>query len=707
MQAQRIRSNAHRIGVALGALALMARPGSAAAQSAPPDTVTTSGQRTVEVARRAPSTVAGSGAAVSVVSLRPVVGVADTHLSEALRLVPGVTTVDFDAIGHDPTLLVRGFHAGRSAEHVTFLLDGMPIDDPWTGGIVWDLIPTVALSEIHILRGPAASLYGPGAVAGVVDLVPAGTDVGDHFDFRAGSPQTVHGSARGGGELFGLDADIYGSARYLEGFRNNESRIVFNGGSTLEVVADADRDLTLSVLGMWRDVDRPGPLPGDEVDDDPQSIEVFYSFDGTQEWVTRADLEGEIRWSPRSRLSVALAGEARRRDEIRTVQPSLDQGDTRERIANSRRLLATTRLERTDLGLPWSDRLLVGVDASLTGLDSEVRDVVSGGRVTYVFSDPTRPVVATGQGGRTTAAGYLRYEVRPVDALRIAVGGRADWLRDTFEAGDPAPGPETTATHSAFTPEVGVDLGWLSSDRHTGHLFAKLTRTVRAPTPQELFDQRAVPIVGSNVAAISNPLLDPERGSSVEVGAYHDLALVPNRWSLDASVALYRIEMEDEIAFDPGTFMYGNVAESRHDGAEVGLGVRGPSSSRVFLNYSLQDVTARAGANTGNALPIVPRHLFSAGVSLRPADVVEVGAHVARHGGAWLDSENTVRLDGYTRVDTFGTVRLIGLDLLVNVLDLFDGRYAPVGFLDPGGTGTPMLFPSAGRLIEVGFRARN
>lgn len=662
-------------------------------------------EQLVVTADRAESNIGSSVSAVSLLSAGQLARLPATNLAHVLHLVPGFTLVDFDGLGLDPQMMVRGFYGGGETDYVLVMLDGRPLNDLQTGVMSWDLLPPVAIDRIEVVRGASSALYGDAAVGGVINLISAKhAPEGGYWDFGVGNPGSVRGGVRAAGRIADRPVTIFAGARHFDGYRENAARTVGNAGATIDIVSSEERKLALSAQWMWRDFERPGPRPEDEVGADPRSIEIFYSYDGTQSWLARADLEGSIELAARSRLSGVVTTEVRRRNEIRTIQPTLDRGDTDERSLETERLFGTVKLEQSDLGFPWSDRLIVGVDASTGRLESSHRDVVGGGPIAYFFAEPTRPLVASGHGTRAAAGGFAQYELRPIQALRISMGGRLDWLDDSFQPGEPSPDVEVTARHTAFSPMAGVNLRWIDSARQTGHIYLTVGRTFKAPTPNQLFDQRSVPVLPLVDVPISNPQLVPQRGTSLEAGAYHGVVISPGSWTVDVSLALYQIDMEDEIQFDAATLMYENIAESSHRGVEAGVNVRGPSASTLFANYTLQDVTARSGANDGNSLKAIPRHTLSGGASGTLMRTLEVGVYVTRHGSAWLDDENTRRLPAFTRVDTRASIRTSDLELSLQVLNLFNRAYSTTGFLDPGGTGSALLFPAAGRVIEVGVR---
>ena len=110
--------------------------------------------------------------AVSVVSTPVLLSMPRTiAVDEALRLVPGVR-IDNQADGSRIHLSIRG--QGILSEHglrgIKVQIDGIPVNDP--SGFAPDLydIDWSAVSRIEVLRGPAASLYGGGSNAGILNI---------------------------------------------------------------------------------------------------------------------------------------------------------------------------------------------------------------------------------------------------------------------------------------------------------------------------------------------------------------------------------------------------------------------------------------------------------------------------------------------------------------------------------------------------------
>jgi iron complex outermembrane receptor protein len=97
------------------------------------------------------------------------------EVSDYVAQAPGVVVHDSGGLGQAKQLSFRG----SSANGVLVLVDGIPLNG--AGGIAdLSLIPSAALARVEVLRG-AGSLFGTGALGGVVNLVTRSPGSGFHL----------------------------------------------------------------------------------------------------------------------------------------------------------------------------------------------------------------------------------------------------------------------------------------------------------------------------------------------------------------------------------------------------------------------------------------------------------------------------------------------------------------------------------------------
>ncbi len=91
-----------------------------------------------------------------------------SSIDELLRYLPGVEIRSRQPFGGQADISLRG----STFSQVLVLVDGLRINDPMTGHFTSHLpVAPHEIERIEILRGPAAALYGPDAVGGVIHIL--------------------------------------------------------------------------------------------------------------------------------------------------------------------------------------------------------------------------------------------------------------------------------------------------------------------------------------------------------------------------------------------------------------------------------------------------------------------------------------------------------------------------------------------------------
>jgi outer membrane receptor protein involved in Fe transport len=231
-------------------------------------------------------------------------------------------------------------------------------------------------------------------------------------------------------------------------------------------------------------------------------------------------------------------------------------------------------------------------------------------------------------------------------------------------------------------------------------------RAFKAPTLDQLFDTRAIPIPFPPFSAtVSNPDLVPQRGTAVEGGIYQSWSS-PAGMRLDFSAAAYRQTMRDELDFDVASFRYVNIGRSLHRGLELGLTMVAPGNWLAFASFADQRVIANAGQFNGKQLKAIPRRIASGGFNAPLWRDLSAGLVVTSTGGAYVDDGNLVPLRGYTRVDARLGVPAGPMRLTLDLMNALDRRYDATAFPDPAGSAVTYRYPAAGRMLLLGVESR-
>ena len=689
-------------------IATLSSASPALAQIAQQDTARSPILSTVVVtAERSRTSLATSVASVTRLSAAELARTPRATLADVLRRAPGFAVIDFDGLGFDPQLMVRGFYGGGEAEYVVVLVDGRPVNQLQTGLVAWDVLPPLASIEaVEIVRGSASPLYGDAAIGGVINVITRTGAAAPslRWDASGGTFGTLRAnldaaSVPGAGTLA-----IGGGIDRTEGFRDHARRTAGRARASISFAETPNARLSLTARSHWRKFDEPGPLLESLMDDDRAASDAIFRFDHTSDQSHALTLDGGRRLGKRTQLSGSLGGEIRSTDAVRTLALVPGFGDTKLREASNVRAAGNAQIEILDTPLPGKDWIVVGAEVTHGTLGSTYYQVTGGTRNDYAAASGERgDLDARGDSRRSIGSIHAQYNLEPSEALRLAVGARFDALHDSFRPEVPNDVAREDASHSAFSPRLGFNLRYLNRERSTGNAFVTVSRSFKAPTLDQLYDLRSIPVPFPPFAIrTSNPDLEPQHGTSVEVGLYHSAAL-PASLRAAASISAYQTEMKDELDFDVASFRYVNIGRSRHRGVEAGVNVAGAHAS-TFANYTLQAATSRTGDYEGKRLKAIPRQTLTAGISMQPVRMLETSLFVTNVRDVYLDDANTVELPDYTRLDARATLGIHAVSVFIDARNLLNSRYSSSGFLDPGGSDEAYYYPAAGRVIEVGIR---
>lgn len=129
-----------------------------------------------------------------------------SRLDEALAQVPAVSLFRrTSSLSANPTtqgISLRAI-APSGAGRTLVTLDGVPLNDPFGGWVLWSQLPTSSLSGLDIVRGAGAGPYGAGALTGVIQL----------REREAGAVVEAFIAERGGQSYEAAGSNIFGAVR--------------------------------------------------------------------------------------------------------------------------------------------------------------------------------------------------------------------------------------------------------------------------------------------------------------------------------------------------------------------------------------------------------------------------------------------------------------------------------------------------------------
>ena len=133
----------------------------------------------IEAITKTPEVLFEAPLDVSVLQHDEIIDSGATSIPEALRLVPGMIVREQSPGNYDVHL--RGFDNATVNSMLPFpsnaitlvMIDYRIVYNHFASGTFWDTLPVDInnVKRIEVIRGPSSALYGPNAVAGVINIV--------------------------------------------------------------------------------------------------------------------------------------------------------------------------------------------------------------------------------------------------------------------------------------------------------------------------------------------------------------------------------------------------------------------------------------------------------------------------------------------------------------------------------------------------------
>jgi outer membrane receptor protein involved in Fe transport len=619
----------------------------------PPPAVAQLSEVVVTAARLPP---AASEAAFSVTRLTAGDLAGQARLDEALSQVPAVSLFRrTSSLSANPTtqgISLRAI-APSGAGRTLVTLDGVPLNDPFGGWVIWSQVPTESLSGLDIVRGAGAGPYGAGALTGVIALRER--DIGSVLDLSLGERGGVRASGSGAATVGPVQ--LVGTALY----ENSDGYVPVRGNAA--GAADTALDLDVKSVALRADVpvgaatvslrasafeeERGSGLAGARATASGNSLSV------TAATAPVADrpgwrLQAWRRESDLANTSVAVSADRA------TTTPANDQFETPATGWGVNAALRGIGTVGSTGRLEWE----VGADARLA--EGETRE-----RFRFMSGAFTRDRIA---GGETTVAGLygdgswtsgpwlvaggLRYDRWTTENGRRLERDRATGL-PTLDEGDPDRSGEVVSARLGVRRDLGQGQA-LRAAAYSGFRPATLNELHR-------------PFRVGNDLTEANAALEPERLTGVEGG----WAWERETASLSATVFWNRIEdaiVNVTIGQGPGTFPRagfvpaGGVLRQRQNAGTIeatGLEIDGRMalSETLSLRGAVSATDARVDGGTAAAQLTglrpaqAPIWSATAGLEWSPMDRLTLSADARWESRRFEDDLNSRVLEAAVTVD--------------------------------------------------------
>ena len=577
---------------------------------------------------------------------------ASGRIEDVLRDVAGFQQFRrSDARSAHPTsqgATLRGL-GGNASSRALIVLDGVPQIDPFGGWVTFTAFDPGRLSNVRVTRGGGTGAFGPGALAGTIELTSAGPGVLTPVmaSLAYGSRNSIDGDATVSGKVGNGFALLSGNYQRGDGFIPiiarqrgpvDKAANYSQGSLTARAVFPIAPDTELQATMMYLRDARTRGL--DHTDNKTTGTDASVRLIG----------RGSLGWEALAYLQMRdfSSGFASANATRTVVTQSLQQS-----------VPATGIGGKIELRPHISDivDLRVGIDGRHTV--GETDELYS-----YVAGAPTRYREA---GGETTTAGAFTDLSATLGTLTLTAGGRIDrwWIESgslterlltatnflTNTAYPDRHGTETTARGgAAWKPIEGVRI------RAAGYLGWRL------PTLNELYR----PFRAGLDATASNPALNPERLKGVDGGI--DWTPLPN---VTLGATLFHNVLDHAIGnitlgVGPGTYpqvgvvaaggvfrQRGNLDAVRSNGVELDAHAsHGPFSASASYAYVDARVRSSGVALSLNGLrpAQTPRHQLSSTIGF-DQDGLRGSATVRYVADQFEDDQNSRTLRHATTLD--------------------------------------------------------
>lgn len=543
-------------------------------------------------------------------------------LDGALRAVPGFSLFRrSDSFSANPTaqgVSLRGL-GPSGASRALVLLDGVPLNDPFGGWVVWSKVPRESLVSAEVVRGGGATAWGNAALGGVVQL------------FTEPAAHALSRLAITAGDLATRGAELAISRPLGSGTLQLSGRAFATAGFSL--VAPERRgaiDVPAASRHHWLGARWSQPAgPGAELVLTVRTFAENRSNGTPYQRNNSRENFGAVALNVQSTPSFAWTALAYAQDQtFASTFSAVNPARTAETPASDQ-----FAVPATVLGAAWTGTWIRPGGAHTTA-GADLRHVHGETREHFAFANGiyTRLRVA---GGTQGIGGLFGLHEQPLTAdLRATLGGRIDLWRES--AGHRREGAIATGVASRddrYTGSSGVEFspcaGFVWQATPELRVRAALSQAFRRPTLNELYR----PFRVGSVVTEANATLRTESVTSSEIGINY------TRPDLTLGAAIFWSEFHDAVgnvtlARGPGTFpLFGTLAAGgigrqrlnldliRVSGVELAAEWRPTAALTISACYLYDDAmvvhAAVASALEGRRLAQVPRQSATLGATWR------------------------------------------------------------------------------------------
>ena len=551
------------------------------------------------------------------------------------------------------------------------------------------------VQRVEIIRGGGSTLYGSGALGGVISMETR--DVADLLAPGDSFGARILGGYSSNGQIGQTSATVYGRQGRFDalgffGWQPMGENLEDGGGVEIRSSAlDMANGLVkfgfepnaanrIELSGSLYKDEGTVPVNGNDVGDPDSDVDRDADVSTAQIVWTYAPPESEL-------IDLSVLG----------YYNALDI--TEDRLRDGRR--DETSYDTTGFEVVNRSRFTAGVPMTLVYGVEALRDTQSGTR-----NGEAKPQFPDAEAD--TMAAFAEATINLTDRLEIVPGLRYD----NYQRDPDAPGL-ADVDEDFWSPRLGISF----RPTESWQVYGNVARAFRAPGLTELYNDGvhfAIPgfplgpgmsFSGIN-SFVPNPNLKPEKSTQFEIGARYASGNVFREGdTLTASMNAYYADVDDFINQTvtfidfstatpvPGGLVVGGTTTSQNVDAKLWGFEADLDYDTGFWFGGLTLTVPRGEDDDGGALGSIPQDRLSASLGIRPADPWAFGVEATFAAKQDDVPEGSVPADAWTVVDIFGSwappsPQFDGAVLRAGIDNIFDEEYAiyPNGLNQPGRT---------------------
>jgi iron complex outermembrane receptor protein len=575
-----------------------------------------------------------------------------TTVNEAIMRLLGVPGRQDFYGGGDYSLDLRGFGATSDSNQVV-VVDGIRINEADLGGTRLAGIPIESVTQIEVIRGSGAVLYGEGATGGVIIITTkSGKGIARQNSASiyaaAGSYGLREGRANATLASGGFSLDVNAMSREADNHRDN----FHSRANALSTVAQWRNDWLRVGASQSNDelnTGLPGSLTAAQYAANPRQTTT--PFDNAQITNSKTGVFAEADlgdWQ-------LIANAGSRDKTLRSFSAALGKYNY-DINANTLGLRAVN----TQKQAAYTNRLALGSDYS-----SWSREVFG-----------TYGSLAT----QSSRAFYFRDELTLAGSnTLLTVGARTEQINKQI----------SSATTGLADRQNAWELGLRQPLNDLISVYGRVGDSYRLANVDEF--------------AYLSPgaALLPQRSKDAELGSTYALGAV----KVDAR--LYRSALTNEIGFDTNAGPYGanvNFDPTLRTGLELDGTYAYAKNLKFRVNAALRKSSFVSGPYAGSIVPLTSRRSLSLQTEWMPVEKHFVTGGVNWVGSQHPDFANACSMPAYATANVRYAYRLSNSEVFVGATNLTNHKYYTQAFTCNTSAQTTSIYPEPGRAVTAGVR---